>query len=646
MNNDKVYPVKPAFAAHALLNRADYDRLYAESVNNPEAFWGEQAEQFLHWFGKWETVLDWDFRKAYIRWFDGGQLNVSYNCLDRHLEHHGDQVALIWEGDDPTHSKKITYRELHAEVCRFANALKARNIQKGDRVGIYMPMVPETVVAMLACARIGAIHTVVFSGFSPEALKDRLLDVECCALVTADEGRRGGKRIPLRAHAEAILTACPGVHTVFNVRLTGSEVDWQHHRDVWYQEAIAAASPDCPAEPMDAEDPLFILHTSGSTGRTKGLMHTTAGYLLYAAMTYRYIFDHHPGDVFWCTADLGWVAGHSYVLYGPLCNAATTVLFEGVPTYPDASRFWQVVDKHQVTVFHTAPTAIRSLMNQGDAFVQQTSRSSLRLLGTVGEPIQPRAWEWYHQVVGEGRCPVVDTWCQTETGGILIAPLPGAMDLKPGSATLPFFGVVPEIIDEQGVVQEGPATGILTIAQPWPGMVRTVYGDHHRFVETYFAAYPGRYLSGDGGRRDEDGYYWITDRVGDDTITVSGHNLGTAEMESALILHEKVAEASVVGYPHSVKGQCICAFVTLMEGVEPDERLRKELNTLLRKEIGPIAHIDVIQWAANLPKTHSGKIARRVLRKIVTHDQENLGDTSHLSDPGVVQELVKARQPT
>ncbi|MBF0459875.1 MAG: acetate--CoA ligase [Magnetococcales bacterium] len=646
MSDDKIYPVNPAIAAHAHINRADYDRMYAESVNNPDKFWAEQADKFVHWFKKWDTVVDYDFNKAYIRWFEGGQTNVAYNCLDRHLEKNGDRVAIIWEGDDPNSSRKITYRELHNEVCRFANALKARGIKKGDRVSIYLTMVPEAAVAMLACARIGAVHSVVFGGFSPEALKDRILDANCTAIITADEGRRGGRPIALRSNVDITLKSCPNVHTVFTVKVTGGgNIDWQEGRDVWYHDAIAAASADCPAEVMEAEDPLFILYTSGSTGKPKGALHTTAGYLLYVTMTHRYIFDYHPEDIYWCTADIGWVTGHSYILYGPLSNAATTLMFEGIPTYPDASRFWQVVDKHKVSILYTAPTAIRSLMAQGDALVNKTSRASLRLLGSVGEPINPEAWEWYYHVVGGGRCPIVDTWWQTETGGILITPLIGAIGLKPGSATLPFFGIVPEVVDEKGVVQEGETSGILTITRPWPGMMRSVYGDHKRFFETYYAAYPGRYFPGDGCRRDADGYYWITGRV-DDIIIVSGHNLGTAEIESALVLHEKVAEAAIVGYPHNIKGQGIYAFITLMVGVEPSDALRKELNALVRKEIGPIAHIDVMQFAPGLPKTRSGKIMRRILRKIAANETESLGDITTLADPGVVQKLVNERQPT
>ncbi|MBF0272907.1 MAG: acetate--CoA ligase [Magnetococcales bacterium] len=645
MSSDKIYSVPPQIASNALINREQYDAMYARSIQDPEGFWAEQADQFIHWFKKWDTVMDWDFNKAHIRWFDGAQLNVSYNCLDRHLETRGDQTAIIWEGDDPNNSKKITYRQLHEEVCRFANAMKARNIKRGDRVCIYMPMIPEAAVAMLACTRIGAVHSVVFGGFSPESLKDRIQDATSCAVVTADEGVRGAKKIPLRVNVDEAVKVCPSVHTVFTVRLTGGNVPMDPTRDVWYHDAIAAADPVCPAEPMEAEDPLFILYTSGSTGKPKGVLHTTGGYILYASITHRYIFDYHEGDVYWCTADVGWITGHSYIVYGPLSNGGITLMFEGIPTYPDASRFWQVIDKHQVNIFYTAPTAIRSLMAQGDAFVNSTSRSSLRLLGSVGEPINPEAWEWYYHTVGQGRCPIVDTWWQTETGGILITPLPGATPTKPGSATLPFFGIIPEIVDEKGVLQEGATTGILTIARPWPGMMRTVYGDHQRFFNTYFAAYPGRYFPGDGCRRDEDGYHWITGRV-DDIIIVSGHNLGTAEIESALVLHEKVAEAAVVGYPHAIKGQGIYAFVTLMVGEEPSDALRKELGALVRKEIGPIAHIDVMQWAPGLPKTRSGKIMRRILRKIAANELENMGDTTTLADPGVVQKLIDERQPT
>ncbi|MEO5339278.1 MAG: acetate--CoA ligase [Magnetococcus sp. MYC-9] len=645
MSNEKMYPISPEVAAHALINREQYEAMYTHSIQDMEGFWATQAESFIHWFKKWDTVVEWDFHKAHIRWFDGAQLNVSYNCLDRHLATRGEQTAILWEGDDPNTSKKITYKALHEEVCRFANALKARNIRKGDRVCIYMPMIPEAAVAMLACARIGAIHSVVFGGFSPESLKDRIQDAASCAVITADEGVRGAKKIPLRINVDEAISVCPSVHTVFTVRLTGGAVTMDPQRDVWYHEAVAAASPDCPAEPMEAEDPLFILYTSGSTGKPKGVLHTTGGYILYATMTHRYIFDYHDGDVYWCTADVGWITGHTYIVYGPLSNGAITLMFEGIPTYPDASRFWQVIDKHQVSIFYTAPTAIRSLMAQGNAFVEKTSRQSLRLLGSVGEPINPEAWEWYFHTVGQGRCPIVDTWWQTETGGILITPLPGAIATKPGSATLPFFGIVPEIVDEKGVVQEGETAGILTITRPWPGMMRTVYGDHQRFINTYFAAYPGRYFPGDGCRRDADGYHWITGRV-DDIIIVSGHNLGTAEIESALVLHEKVAEAAVVGYPHPIKGQGIYAFVTLMVGEAPTEALRKELAALVRKEIGPIAHIDIMQWAPGLPKTRSGKIMRRILRKIAANELDSMGDTTTLADPSVVQALINERQST
>jgi acetyl-CoA synthetase len=642
MSESKVYDVPADIEANALINEAQYQEMYKRSVDDPEGFWAEQAEKFLTWSKPWDKVMDYDFNKAYIRWFEGGKLNVSANCLDRHLETRGDQVAIIWEGDDPNVDKKITYRELHADVCRFANALKARGVKKGDRVSIYMPMVPEVSVAMLACARIGAVHSIVFGGFSADALKDRILDSDCQVVITSDEGRRGGRPVPLKTNADKALESCPNVHTAFVVRVTGNDVPMKDGRDVWYDEAIAAAAPDCEPEEMDAEDPLFILYTSGSTGKPKGVLHTTGGYNLYAAITHKYVFDYHDGDVYWCTADVGWVTGHSYIIYGPLTNGATTVMFEGVPTYPDAGRFWQVVDKHQVNIFYTAPTAIRALMGQGDEFVTKTSRKSLRLLGSVGEPINPEAWEWYHRVVGEDRCPIVDTWWQTETGGILITPLPGATKLKPGSATRPFFGVCPELVDDQGNVLEGAASGNLVITRPWPGMMRTVYGDQQRFYDTYFAMYKGNYFSGDGCRRDEDGYYWITGRV-DDVINVSGHRMGTAEVESALVLHDAVAEAAVVGYPHDIKGQGIYAYVTLMNGVEATDDLRKELVKHVRTEIGPIASPDVIQWAPGLPKTRSGKIMRRILRKVAENELDSLGDTSTLADPSVVDDLIANR---
>jgi acetyl-CoA synthetase len=642
MADEKVYPVPTEAAAQAHITEAQYNDMYRRSVDDPEGFWAEQAEKFVTWFKPWKEVLKWDFHKANIRWFEDAALNVSYNCLDRHLETRGDQVAILWEGDNPKVDQKITYRELHTQVCKFANVLKARGVKKGDRVSIYMPMIPQVAVAMLACARIGAVHSVVFGGFSPEALKDRILDSDCRVVITADEGRRGGRPVPLKTNTDKALTECPNVHTVVVVKNTGGDIPWQGERDIWYQQTMAEASAECEAEEMEAEDPLFILYTSGSTGKPKGVLHTSGGYLLYTAMTHKYVFDYHDGDIYWCTADVGWVTGHSYIVYGPLANGATTVMFEGVPTYPDASRFWQVVDKHRVNIFYTAPTAIRALMGQGDEPVKQTSRSSLRLLGTVGEPINPEAWEWYYHVVGDGRCPVVDTWWQTETGGILITPLPGATALKPGSATRPFFGVVPALLDDQGSLLEGAASGNLVITHPWPAMMRTVYGDHQRFIDTYFKMYPGCYFTGDGARRDEDGYYWITGRV-DDVINVSGHRMGTAEVESALVLHEAVAEAAVVGFPHPVKGQGIYAYVTLMQGIEPSEELKRELITLVRREIGAIASPDVIQWAPSLPKTRSGKIMRRILRKVAANELEALGDTSTLADPSVVDHLIDHR---
>jgi len=642
MSEAKLYDVPAEIAKQAHIDAETYQAMYQRSVDDPEGFWAEQAESFLTWFKPWDKVLEWDFHGADIRWFDGGKLNVAYNCLDRHLDSRGDQVAFIWEGDDPQVDKKITYREAHAEVCKLANALKARGVKKGDRVCIYMPMIPEAAYAMLACARIGAVHSVVFGGFSPESLKDRILDSDCRVVITADEGLRGAKKVPLKNNTDKALLECPNVHTVLTVQHTRGEVNWHDGRDVWYHEAMAEASTDCPAEEMDAEDPLFILYTSGSTGKPKGVLHTTGGYLLYAAMTHKYVFDYHDGDIYWCTADVGWVTGHTYIVYGPLANGAVSLIFEGVPTYPDASRFWQVCDKHDVNIFYTAPTAIRALMREGDDPVKKTSRKSLRILGTVGEPINPEAWEWYHHVVGDGRCPVIDTWWQTETGGHMITPLPGATKLKPGSATFPFFGVQPALVDNEGNVLEGAAEGNLVITHPWPGMMRTVYGDHQRFIDTYFKTYPGNYFSGDGARRDADGYYWITGRV-DDVLNVSGHRMGTAEVESALVLHEAVAEAAVVGFPHDIKGQGIYAYVTLVKGVEPDEALRKELVTLVRSEIGAIATPDVIQWAPGLPKTRSGKIMRRILRKIAANEVDSLGDTSTLADPSVVDDLLANR---
>ncbi len=641
---DKIYEIPADIQARAHIDEARYQQMYQRSVDDPEGFWADMANDLVTWFKPWDRVLDYSYQgDVYIKWFEGARLNVSYNCLDRHLEQRGDQTAIIWEGDDPNEDRHITYRALHAEVSRFANVLKGRGVQRGDRVCIYMPMIPEAAVAMLACTRIGAIHSVVFGGFSPEALKDRILDSDCRVVVTADEGLRGGKRVPLKANADQALTHCPDVHSVIVVKRTGGEIAWHNERDGWYHELMAAADPDCPPEEMEAEDPLFILYTSGSTGKPKGVLHTTGGYQLFAAATHKYVFDYQEGEVYWCTADVGWVTGHTYILYGPLANGATTLMFEGVPSYPDASRFWQVCDKHKVNSFYTAPTAIRALMREGDGPVKQTSRQSLRILGSVGEPINPEAWEWYHKVVGDGRCPIVDTWWQTETGGHLITPLPGATRLKPGSATRPFFGVVPAIVDATtGEVLEGEAEGALVITRPWPGQMRTVYGDHPRFIETYFSTYKGSYFSGDGARRDADGYYWITGRM-DDVLNVSGHRMGTAEVESALVLHEQVAEAAVVGFPHDIKGQGIYAYVTLVSGAEPSDELKQALVKLVRSEIGPIATPDVIQWAPGLPKTRSGKIMRRILRKIAANELDNLGDTSTLADPSVVDDLIANR---
>ena len=644
----KVYPVPEEWAKKAFINAREYEDLYKRSVRENEAFWAEHGLR-IDWFEPYTKVKDvsYDYDDVHIRWFYDGVTNVCYNCIDRHLPDRADQTAIIWEGDDPDTDLHITYKELHEKVSRFANILKANGVNKGDRVTIYMPMIPEAAYAMLACTRIGAVHSVVFGGFSPDALAGRIVDCDSTFVITADEGLRGGKPIPLKKNAdEAIeIAARDGVQvkTQLVVRRTGGDIGWVEGRDVWYHEAAEAVNADCPCEPMNAEDPLFILYTSGSTGKPKGVLHTTGGYHVYVSLTHQYIFDYHDGDIYWCTADVGWITGHSYILYGPLANGATTLMFEGVPNYPDASRFWQVVDKHKVNIFYTAPTAIRALMGAGEEFVKKTDRSSLRLLGTVGEPINPEAWEWYYNVVGEGRCPIVDTWWQTETGGILISPLPGATPLKPGSATKPFFGVQPALLDADGNELEGPAEGNLVMKDSWPGQMRTVYGDHKRFVETYFSTYKGYYFTGDGCRRDEDGYYWITGRV-DDVLNVSGHRMGTAEIESALVAHPKVSEAAVVGYPHDIKGQGIYCYVSLMTGEEPSDELKAELVKWVRKEIGPIATPDLIQFAAGLPKTRSGKIMRRILRKIAENDYSNLGDTSTLADPSVVDQLIEGRQ--
>ncbi|MFT5098020.1 MAG: acetyl-CoA synthetase [Patiriisocius sp.] len=638
----KTYPVPNEVADRALIDSDQYDAMYRASIDSPDSFWAEQATSFLTWSKAFTEVNKSDLAKGETSWFRDGELNASVNCIDRHLETRADQVAIIWEGDDPKEDASITYRELHDKVCRLANVLQDRGVKKGDRVCIYMPMIPEAAYAMLACTRIGAIHSVVFGGFSPNALQDRILDSDCQTVMTADQGLRGGRPIPLKQNVDTALKECPGVHTVVVVNRTGGDIEWNDSRDIWYHEATAAVSNECEPATMNAEDPLFILYTSGSTGMPKGVLHTTGGYLLQAAMTHKYVFDYQDGDIYWCTADVGWVTGHSYIVYGPLANGATTLMFEGVPTYPDASRCWQVCDKHKVNIFYTAPTALRALMGQGNEFVSSTSRQSLRLLGSVGEPINPEAWEWYYHVVGESRCPIVDTWWQTETGGIMITPLPGATVLKPGSATRPFFGVKPVLLDPEGKEIVGAGSGNLAIGTSWPGQIRTVYGDHKRCIETYYSAYPGYYFTGDGARRDEDGYYWITGRV-DDVLNISGHRMGTAEVESALVLHESVAEAAVVGYPHDIKGQGIYAYVTLMNGVEGSDALKAELNQMVRTEIGAIAKPDIIQWAPGLPKTRSGKIMRRILRKIAENELDNLGDTSTLADPSVVDDLITNR---
>ncbi len=640
---EKKYPVTGELASTAIVTKDRYRDLYKRSVEDPRSFWASRAEEFLVWEKKWDDVCSYDYDSANIKWFEGGQLNVCYNCVDRHLKDRADQVAILWEGDDPKDDRRITYKELHSQVCKFANAMKAKGIKKGDRVSIYMPMVPEAAVAMLACARIGAIHSVVFGGFSPDALKDRILDSECSAVITADEGLRGGKVVPLKRNVDSALLNCPNVEVVFVLKRTGGEIDWKNGRDYWFHEAVEKASVDCNPEKMSSEDPLFILYTSGSTGKPKGVLHTTAGYLLHAAVSHKYIFDYRDGDVYWCTADVGWVTGHTYIVYGPLANGAITTMFEGLPNYPTPSRMWEVVEKHKVQLFYTAPTALRALMGQGDAYVNSSDLSTLRILGTVGEPINPEAWEWYYKVVGKSNCPIVDTWWQTETGGILISPLPGATDLKPGSATLPFFGVEPALLDDKGCEIKGSGSGNLVIKSSWPGQMRTVYKDHKRFKETYFSTFPGYYFTGDGARRDDDGYYWITGRV-DDVINVSGHRLGTAEVESALVLHPSVSEAAVVGYPHDIKGQGIYAYVTLMHNCVPSEDLKKDLIEVVRKEISPIATPDLIQWAPSLPKTRSGKIMRRILRKVAENSFENLGDISTLADPAVVDDLINNYQ--
>jgi len=642
MDDNRIYPVALRNAEEAYIDEARYQEMYRRSIENPEEFWSEQAEKYLTYTKKWDQVMSYDYVTGAIAWFSGAKLNATVNCIDRHLEARGDQIAIIWEGDDPSEQQHISYKELHESVCRFANLLKSRGVGKGDRVSIYMPMIPEAAVAMLGCARIGAVHSVVFGGFSPDSLRDRILDSDCRVVVTADEGPRGGRPVPLKANVETALAECPDVHTTIVVRRTGAEVPGDAKRDIWYHEGMASVSPDCEPEEMDAEDPLFILYTSGSTGKPKGVLHTTAGYQLYAAMTHQLVFDYKDGEVYWCTADVGWITGHSYIVYGPLANGATTLMFEGVPTYPDGSRFWNVVDKHAVNIFYTAPTAIRALMSLGDGPVLSADRTSLRILGTVGEPINPEAWEWYYRVVGGQQCPIVDTWWQTETGGILITPLVGATPLKPGSATRPFFGIQPALQDDEGNEVDGAGVGNLVIRRSWPGQMRTVYGDHERFVSTYFARYPGYYMTGDGARRDEDGYYWITGRV-DDVINVSGHRMGTAEVESALVLHDLVAEAAVVGYPHEIKGQGIYGYVTLMVGSDPSDELKRDLVNLVRKEIGPFAAPDIIQWAPGLPKTRSGKIMRRILRKIAASEIDDLGDTSTLADPSVVDDLVAKR---
>ena len=643
MPKEVVYEVPDSLKKEALLSKEEYEELYEESLNNPKEFWSKQADSYLEWISPWETVYQSNFKKGEVSWFKGGKINATINCIDRHLKNRSDQTAIIWEGDDPSLSKEITYQQLHESVCRLSNVLKERGVKKGDRVCIYMPMIPEAAYAMLACARIGAIHSVVFGGFSPESLKDRILDSDCQTVITADEGLRGTKKIPLKQNVDQALQDCPKVHTVLIVKRTGADINWVKERDVSYEQMTNSVSPECLPEIMDAEDPLFILYTSGSTGKLKGVLHTTGGYLLQATMSHKLIFDYHEEEIFWCTADVGWVTGHSYIVYGPLSNGATTLMFEGIPTYPSPSRFWEVVDKHKVNIFYTAPTALRALMAQGDQPLESTTRESIRVLGTVGEPINPEAWEWYYRAVGKKRCPIVDTWWQTETGAIMISPLAGSTPQKPGSATRPFFGIDPALIDENGHEIEGEGSGNLVIKNSWPSQIRTLFGDHQRCVDTYYSLYPGYYATGDGARRDKDGYYWITGRV-DDVLNVSGHRLGTAEVESALVLHETVAESAVVGYEHNIKGQGIYCYVTLMTGIEPNEQLKNELITLVAKEIGAIAKPDIIQWAPSLPKTRSGKIMRRILRKIAANEITDLGDTTTLAEPSVIEELIENRE--
>ena len=642
MPEEKIYEVPESIKSNALIDRKEYESLYKQSIKDPEAFWSEQARKYLNWDSDWKRVSNVDFMKGNVSWFEGGKINASVNCIDRHLKERSKQTAIIWESDDPNESKKISYKELHEAVCRFANALKKRNVKKGDRVCIYMPMIPEAAYAMLACARIGAIHSVVFGGFSPESLKERILDSDCQTVITADEGIRGSRSIPLKKNVDIALKKCPEVHTVFVVKRSGANINWVPDRDVSYEQIVSEVSDSCEPEFMDSENPLFILYTSGSTGKPKGVLHTTGGYLLQVAMTHKLVFDYREGEIYWCTADVGWITGHSYIVYGPLLNGATTLMFEGIPTYPNHSRFWNVIDKHKVNIFYTAPTAIRALMSLGNKAVKSTSRASLRILGTVGEPINPEAWEWYYDVVGEKRCPIVDTWWQTETGSILISPLAGSTPLKPGSATKPFFGIEPAILNEKGEEIEGEGEGNLVIKRSWPSQIRTVFGDHQRCVDTYYAMHPGFYTTGDGAKRDKDGYYWITGRV-DDVLNVSGHRLGTAEIESALVQHSSVAEAAVVGYKHEIKGQGIYCYVTLMAEKNPSESLKKDLIGLVAKEIGAIAKPDLIQWSPRLPKTRSGKIMRRILRKIASNEISDLGDTSTLAEPEVVKELTENR---